>query len=81
MIPRLYIEQWQTIAPWKSLSMIEQDLIISRALVNLFNHSEVAKSLGSVDISPAAYVPRLVRGIQWISIIGKFLHTDRANLD
>ena len=37
--------------------------------------------LGSVDISPAAYVPRLVRGIQWISIIGKFLHTDRANLD
>ena len=45
MIPDLYVEQWRVIAPWKSLAMVEQDLVISRALVNLFSHGEVQKSL------------------------------------
>lgn len=45
MIPDLYVEQWRVMAPWKSLAMIEQDLVISRALVDLFNQAEVQKSL------------------------------------
>jgi predicted nucleotidyltransferase component of viral defense system len=45
MIPDIYIEQWRAIAPWKFLPMVEQDLIISRALVDLFNHPIVQQSL------------------------------------
>lgn len=45
MIPGLYVEQWRSTAPWKFLPMVEQDLIISRALVDLFNHTEVQRSL------------------------------------
>ena len=36
MIPRPYIAQWQLQAPWKAFSQVEQDLIISRALVEIF---------------------------------------------
>jgi predicted nucleotidyltransferase component of viral defense system len=45
MIPELYIEQWQKNAPWQTLAMIEQDLIISRALVDLYNQKEIADTL------------------------------------
>jgi predicted nucleotidyltransferase component of viral defense system len=45
MIPGLYVEQWQAFAPWESRAMVEQDLIISRALINLFNDAEVQRSL------------------------------------
>jgi predicted nucleotidyltransferase component of viral defense system len=37
MIPRPYIAAWQEHAPWKSFSQIEQDLVISRTLVELFS--------------------------------------------
>jgi predicted nucleotidyltransferase component of viral defense system len=37
MIPKPYIAQWQSHAPWKELYQIEQDLIISRALVAIFS--------------------------------------------
>lgn len=37
MIPKPYIAQWQSHAPWKDLYQIEQDLIISRALVAIFS--------------------------------------------
>lgn len=36
MIPRPYIAKWQEHAPWKEFSQVEQDLIISRALVEIF---------------------------------------------
>lgn len=45
MIPDLYVEQWRSVAPWQTLAMVEQDLVNSRALVNLFNHADVQKSL------------------------------------
>ncbi len=35
MIPKEFIEQWSKKAPWQTLDMIEQDLIINRALVCL----------------------------------------------
>ena len=37
MIPQDYITAWSRIAPWTSQRQIEQDLIISRALVAIFS--------------------------------------------
>lgn len=37
MIPRRYIEEWKEIAPWPENSQVEQDLVISRALVEIFS--------------------------------------------
>jgi predicted nucleotidyltransferase component of viral defense system len=45
MIPKEFVEQWRVHAPWQNLMMIEQDLIISRALINLFNHSKISTNL------------------------------------
>ena len=45
MIPLDYITAWRVNAPWPQLSQIEQDLIICRALVELYNHPVVAKNL------------------------------------
>ncbi|CAN5361693.1 nucleotidyl transferase AbiEii/AbiGii toxin family protein [soil metagenome] len=45
MIPEIYIEQWRQHAPWQTLAMVEQDLVISRALVDLYNHPKIQNSL------------------------------------
>jgi len=45
MIPLDYITAWRGNAPWPQLSQIEQDLIICRALVELYTHPVVAKNL------------------------------------
>lgn len=37
MIPTAYIQGWSAVAPWPDPRQIEQDLIISRALCDLFN--------------------------------------------
>lgn len=37
MIPRPDIAKWQEHAPWKSFSQVEQDLVISRTLIELFS--------------------------------------------
>jgi len=37
LIPAAYIQEWSTRAPWPTSQQIEQDLIISRALCDLFN--------------------------------------------
>lgn len=42
MIPRANITEWRTIAPWPSNEQVEQDLVISRALVTMFSHRVVA---------------------------------------
>lgn len=46
MIPQIYIEKWnKTIAPWKSFGMVEQDLILSRALVELYSNPIISNAL------------------------------------
>jgi predicted nucleotidyltransferase component of viral defense system len=45
MIPESYVEQWRLNAPWQTLAMVEQDLVISRALVELFKQEMVRSSL------------------------------------
>ena len=37
MIPRRYIEEWKEYAPWQDYAHVEQDLIIERALVEIFS--------------------------------------------
>ena len=37
MIPRRYIEEWKQFAPWPENSQVEQDLVIERALVEIFS--------------------------------------------
>lgn len=37
MIPRAYLQEWSAKAPWPDLRQVEQDLIICRALCDLFN--------------------------------------------
>lgn len=38
MIANAYLNEWRQIVPWSDNKMVEQDLIISRLLVELFNH-------------------------------------------
>ena len=35
MIQRAFITQWGTVVPWSSPRLVEQDLIICRALVSI----------------------------------------------
>lgn len=37
MIPRAYLQEWSARAPWPDLRQVEQDLVICRALCDLFN--------------------------------------------
>ena len=37
MIPTAFLQAWSVKAPWPDLRQVEQDLIISRALCDLFN--------------------------------------------
>lgn len=46
MIPEMLLREWQNNkAPWTSSLMVEQDLIISRALVNLYEQPEIKENL------------------------------------
>jgi predicted nucleotidyltransferase component of viral defense system len=45
MIPQDAINQWRKTAPWPQNVQVEQDLILSRALVEIFQDEGVSKSL------------------------------------
>jgi len=45
MIPKDYVTAWRAQAPWRLDAQVEQDLVISRAIVDLFAVPEVASSL------------------------------------
>lgn len=45
MIPEIFIESWRKTVPWQMTEQIEQDLIISRALVDLYNDPHVRENL------------------------------------
>ncbi|MGD9152233.1 MAG: hypothetical protein PVG30_01050 [Gammaproteobacteria bacterium] len=42
MIEKIYLDEWRQAAPWKTLLMVEQDLIISKALVCLYNPAYIS---------------------------------------
>lgn len=45
MIPEIFIQAWRKNALWQTYDQIEQDLIISRALVDLYNDPHVSETL------------------------------------
>ena len=45
MISREYIQAWKSVATWVSDSQVEQDLIISRALCELYSEQEIKDKL------------------------------------
>lgn len=45
MIPRRYIEEWKEFAPWPENNQVEQDLIIERALVEIFSDTFLNENL------------------------------------
>lgn len=45
MIPRPHIAKWQQHAPWSSFDQVEQDLVISRALVEIFSDDFLRENL------------------------------------
>lgn len=45
MIPRDYITEWRAQAPWVQDFQVEQDLVISRALTEIFSHRLLNNSL------------------------------------
>ncbi|MBX9804322.1 MAG: nucleotidyl transferase AbiEii/AbiGii toxin family protein [Alphaproteobacteria bacterium] len=46
MIPQLFINEWRSRAPWPLEAQIEQDLVISRALIEIFSSEYLASKLG-----------------------------------
>jgi len=45
MIPNIFIQNWSNHVKWKTPDQIEQDLIISRALVDLYNDPHIKDAL------------------------------------
>lgn len=45
MIPRAQIAAWRRVAPWSSDAQMEQDLVIARALVEIYSDPELAEAL------------------------------------
>lgn len=45
MIPKAFIAAWRTHAPWQEDAQVEQDLVISRALVEMFRVPDIAERL------------------------------------
>lgn len=45
MIPIAYINEWKSAAPWNLQSMVEQDLILSRILVEIFRDPLLSNQL------------------------------------
>ena len=45
MIPQAHIINWRSVVPWPSDAQVEQDLVISRALVEIFNQDFLSQQL------------------------------------
>lgn len=90
MIPRDYITEWRAHAPWVADVQVEQDLVICRALVELFSRPLVARALSfrggtalyKLHLLPAA---RYSEDIDLVQVkagaIGPVLKEVRAALD
>jgi predicted nucleotidyltransferase component of viral defense system len=45
LIPRAHVTAWRAAAPWPTDAQVEQDLVLSRALIELFRSDEVARAM------------------------------------
>ena len=90
MIPFDYITEWRAEAPWAAEAQVEQDLIISRAVVSMFAESEVARLLAfrggtalyKIHLRPAARYSEDIDLVQVVAgPIGGVLDAIRRALD
>ena len=90
MIPRDYITAWRARAPWRLDAQVEQDLVMGRAIVELFSVPEIASSLvfrGGTALYKIYLTPpaRYSEDIDLVQIraepIGEILDRARAVLD
>jgi len=71
MIPQYCITEWRQKAPWPEDYQVEQDLIISRVLVEMFNNSAISNSLafrGGTALYKL-FIPRPVRYSEDIDLV------------
>ena len=62
MIPSDFVTEWRSNAPWVENAQVEQDLVISKALVEIFSHPVLHEALAfrggtalyKLHLSPAA---------------------------
>ncbi len=90
MIPRQAVVAWRRHAPWAADAMVEQDLVISRALVEMYSQPEIARRLAfrggtalhKIHLPPAA---RYSEDIDLVQVapqpIGETLDLLRSTLD
>lgn len=90
MIPNAYIQAWRQYAPWANDNYIEQDLILSRLLVELYNNPIIKDSLAfrggtalyKLYIQPPA---RYSEDLDFVQVnaapIGKTLDAIRKTID
>ena len=51
MIPRDFITEWRSEAPWTSDEQVEQDLVISRAVVEIFKIDDEVRHLINEELT------------------------------
>jgi len=90
MIEKFYLDEWQQTHPWPDLMKVEQDLIISKALVCLYNNKHIkdtlafrgGTALNKIFINPAA---RYSEDLDFVQIpdepVGKTIGAIRSTLD
>ncbi len=90
MIPKAYITEWRHEAPWARDAWVEQDLVISRALVEMYRVPAIAERLAfrggtalhKLHLKPA---PRYSEDIDLVQVqpepIGEVMDDVRAVLD
>jgi hypothetical protein len=90
VIPAAYITEWRTHAPWTQDAWVEQDLVISRALVEIFSAEGLANRLAfrggtalyKLYLTPAARYSEDIDLVQTRSEpIGDTLDLVRGTLD
>ena len=90
MIPQADIVAWRQFAPWADDAMVEQDLVLSRAVVEIFSDATLAGGLalrGGTALHKLVLVPprRYSEDIDLVQVqpgpIGDLLNGIRARLD
>lgn len=90
MIPRAHINAWRKVAPWPVSAQVEQDLVLSRALVEMYRRAEIAQgaifrggtALHKLFFQPAGRYSEDIDLVQRdAGPIGNLIHAIRDALD
>ena len=76
MIPRDFIVEWAAIVPWQQIEQIEQDLIITTALLKIYQHSQLREKVafrGGTALNKLYFNPptRYSEDIDLVQIVGE----------